>query len=313
MKSRLLLAAVLALFLAAPAAASRDPLSIDDVIRLSREGVSASVIIAEIEASDSYFDLTTEDILELTDEGVPQSVIEAMIRTSEDEVREDDDGDDSDDYSTGYGDGYRMGSDWRYRYSFAISLGYYDPWYYYYPWSAYYAACYPYYRVNWWYRPFYVYDPWYYHGHHYWYRSYPKHTVRVATGGRHSWDRGANRWRSGAPSYTTNRIHGRSLHTRGPGISPRGKTTTRKPPVYTRPPGTDRRDPVRRPSWQRQKPSTRGGTDYRKPPSQPPSTRSTRDGGVRSNSGNSGSGRGNSGSNDSGRHYGGRSGGGRSR
>jgi uncharacterized membrane protein YgcG len=305
MKSRLLLAAALALILAAPAAASHSLLTMDDVIRLSREGVSASVIVAEIETSRSVFDLSTEDILILTDEGVPQSVIEAMIRTSENAggyENYEESGDEAGDYSTGYGDGYRSGSDLRYRYSFAISLGYYDPWYYYYPWSAYYAACYPYYRINYWYRPFYVYDPWYYSGHHYWYRSYPSEHVRVATGGRHSWGRRGSSWGSGSPSYVNNRTQGRSLYTRGPGALPRG-TTTRKPPVYKPPRNDGRRDATPRPSWQRERPNTRGQTETRKPAAPPPSTRS------RGDNGNSRGG----GSNDSGRHYGGRSGGGHSR
>lgn len=260
----LLLAAALTFAVAAPSFAYDNYLTIDDVVRMSREGVSASVIIAQIESTRSAFSLSTRDILELTDDGVPQSVIEAMIRTA-DEERDgrNDSYDRSGDYSTRYDDGYRYHDDIRYRFSFALALGYYDPWNYYYPWGAYYAACYPFYRVHYaWYYPFYYYDPWYYGGRHYWYPSYPYDRVNVDTGGRHLWGRaGGSSSGSSKPYYRTD---ARSHYGRKPGVLPR---TTRKPPAVETPPRQKKPPVISRSPWHRP------GSDrtvYRKPATPPP-------------------------------------------
>jgi hypothetical protein len=299
----LLLAAALMLVVAAPSFAYDEYLSVDDVVTMSRQGVSAEVIIAQIESTHSVFDLSTEDILELTDEGVPQSVIEAMIRTADTESSQSSEYDQSSDYSTGYDSDYQTSTDAQYRFSFALALGYYDPWDYYYPWSAYYAACYPFYWVDYgFYHPFYIYDPWFYHGRHFWYHSYPYYRVHVRSGGRHLWGRGPGRGNNPPPFYRT----GTRTVYRRPGLSPR--VTTRRPPVVTRPPrratvssertpraGTARRaEPAPRSgtAW-RAEPAPRSGTAWHSEPQAPPPHPARSGGG------------------DSGRHYGSRGSGGR--
>jgi uncharacterized Ntn-hydrolase superfamily protein len=59
------------------------PMTIDDVIALAKDSVSADVIISQIKATDSYFRLTTDDILALKKAGVSERVISAMIQTSQ--------------------------------------------------------------------------------------------------------------------------------------------------------------------------------------------------------------------------------------
>jgi hypothetical protein len=286
-----LLAAALTLS-AAPALAYDDDLDIGDIIEMSREGVSSSVIIAQIESTGSVFYLSNDDILALTDEGVPQGVIEAMIRTSEDDDRGGYDRDD-DGYSTGYDDAYRYHDDYRYRYSFALALGYYDPWTYYTPWSAYYASCYPFYRVHYgWYYPFYSYGPWYRTGHHYWYPSYPYYQVNVHTGGRHLWGRsGGSGSGSTKPYYTTD---SRSHYGKRQGVTPR----SRKPPTVRVPPT---RKP---PAVTRSKSATPNGTEIRKPAKNSSNRTEVRKPAVSSSSRSRGNG---GASSDAGRHYGGRS------
>jgi hypothetical protein len=68
-------------------AAERDstmppPMTINDVIALSQDSVSADVIISQLKATDSYFHLTTEDIVALRKAGVNDKVINAMIQTA---------------------------------------------------------------------------------------------------------------------------------------------------------------------------------------------------------------------------------------
>jgi hypothetical protein len=52
-----------------------------DVISLSQAKVGDDVIISQIKASDSHFQLTTQDILDLVNAGVSDKVIDAMIKT----------------------------------------------------------------------------------------------------------------------------------------------------------------------------------------------------------------------------------------
>jgi hypothetical protein len=54
-----------------------------DVISLSQAKVSDDVIISQIKASDSHFQLTTQDILDLVNAGVSDKVIDAMIKTGQ--------------------------------------------------------------------------------------------------------------------------------------------------------------------------------------------------------------------------------------
>ncbi|MFA5833936.1 MAG: hypothetical protein WDA22_10725 [Bacteroidota bacterium] len=55
---------------------------IDDIIKLSNEGISDTVIVSQINATYSYFVLDTDDIVELKKAGVSEKVINEMINTS---------------------------------------------------------------------------------------------------------------------------------------------------------------------------------------------------------------------------------------
>ncbi len=55
----------------------------EDVIALSKEGVGDDVIVNQIRATHSYFELSNNDIIELKKSGVSEKVINAMIKTSE--------------------------------------------------------------------------------------------------------------------------------------------------------------------------------------------------------------------------------------
>lgn len=55
----------------------------EDVIALSKEGIGDDVIIEQIRATNSSFELSKDDIIELKNAGVSEEVIRAMIRTSE--------------------------------------------------------------------------------------------------------------------------------------------------------------------------------------------------------------------------------------
>lgn len=54
-----------------------------DIIALSKEGVSDEVIISQIKATASYFQLNTDDIIELKKAGVSEKVINVMIKSAE--------------------------------------------------------------------------------------------------------------------------------------------------------------------------------------------------------------------------------------
>jgi hypothetical protein len=57
----------------------------EDVIVLVNEGIGDDVIIDQIKATHSYFQLTTDDIVALKQAGVSEDVIRAMIQTTESE------------------------------------------------------------------------------------------------------------------------------------------------------------------------------------------------------------------------------------
>ena len=58
------------------------PMTINDVITLSKQGVSDSVIIHQMEATQSRFRLTTGGIIELKNAGVSETVIDEMVERS---------------------------------------------------------------------------------------------------------------------------------------------------------------------------------------------------------------------------------------
>jgi hypothetical protein len=55
-------------------------MKIQDVINLSKAGVSDSLIIGMMDATDSWFPLKTQDVIDLRNAGVNEKVIVAMIQ-----------------------------------------------------------------------------------------------------------------------------------------------------------------------------------------------------------------------------------------
>ena len=55
----------------------------DDVISLAKAGVNDDVIINQVKATGSYFELSTQDIVDLANAGVSDKVIEEMIKTDQ--------------------------------------------------------------------------------------------------------------------------------------------------------------------------------------------------------------------------------------
>jgi hypothetical protein len=107
-----------------PVAADTLTMTKEDVIALSREGVSDDVIIDQIRVTNSQFVLSKDDILELKKSGVSEEVIRAMIKTSERgqprrTVRE---------YSWSP---YLAGYPWYPGFWWGFSFRYYRPYYYY--------------------------------------------------------------------------------------------------------------------------------------------------------------------------------------
>jgi hypothetical protein len=108
---------------------------LDEVLRLSHEGVPDRLILKQIEAMDFAFELTADDIVELRTLGVSDDILEALIDTRLREREADDD------------------------LYVRVSAGYYSPWYQFpYAWGFYYdpfPSCYSYY-----------YYPFHYSSHH---------------------------------------------------------------------------------------------------------------------------------------------------
>ena len=81
---RVLMAALLVLSLPAAARA----VTVDDLIALSKAGVSAEILIAVIDADRTIFNLNTDEIVLLKKAGVPNSVIVKMLGTAREFVIE---------------------------------------------------------------------------------------------------------------------------------------------------------------------------------------------------------------------------------
>ncbi len=64
-------------------APEKNPMTMNDVIALSNDGVGDSLIIAQIQATQSAFVLSNEEIVHLKNAGVSERVIAAMIKTNE--------------------------------------------------------------------------------------------------------------------------------------------------------------------------------------------------------------------------------------
>jgi outer membrane lipoprotein SlyB len=58
-----------------------EQLSIDDIKKMSRAGISDDVIVSQIAATKSVFYLSTADIVDLKKSGVSQRVINDMVQT----------------------------------------------------------------------------------------------------------------------------------------------------------------------------------------------------------------------------------------
>lgn len=58
-----------------------EQLSVDDIKKMSKAGLSDNVIISQIQATNSTFYLSTADIIDLKNSGVSQRVIDYMIQT----------------------------------------------------------------------------------------------------------------------------------------------------------------------------------------------------------------------------------------
>lgn len=56
-------------------------LSTQDIVNMSKAGLSDDVIISQIKATKSTFSLSSQEIIDLKNQGVSQSVIDAMIQT----------------------------------------------------------------------------------------------------------------------------------------------------------------------------------------------------------------------------------------
>ncbi len=93
---------------------------LDEVLRLSHEGVPDRLIVKQIQAMDFVFELDADDILELRALGVSDDVLEALLDTAIEAQ------DERDRYRSRHVDVW-------------ISPGFYSPWYRYpYAWAGYY-------------------------------------------------------------------------------------------------------------------------------------------------------------------------------
>lgn len=60
-------------------AQTQKPLTNADIVNLSKQGLDASIIVKEIQASRTNFDVSPDALIQLKNDGVPQSVMEAML------------------------------------------------------------------------------------------------------------------------------------------------------------------------------------------------------------------------------------------
>ena len=72
-------ACLAALLLGVPAAARA--VTVDDIVALSKAGVTADILVAVIDADQTMFNLTPEQIIALRKAGVPNEVVVKMLGT----------------------------------------------------------------------------------------------------------------------------------------------------------------------------------------------------------------------------------------
>ncbi len=87
MSSRFLISLPAVLFLAA-CATLPPQVSVDEALKLSREGNSPDAIIAMMRESRSTYALSASDIVRLSKEGLPEPVLNYMQQTQLDDVRQ---------------------------------------------------------------------------------------------------------------------------------------------------------------------------------------------------------------------------------
>jgi hypothetical protein len=161
---KILIPAALLWALLLPAAALARPLSVTDVARLADNGAGEEIILAQIEATGSRFDLDADDIIFLKKHAVSDRVISAMIATSAEagshDVEAEDDGayerdEDDDDYDVHHSLRFSLGYHYPWRsYDYWYASWAYPWWYFYYYPTYYYSHCHPYYytRPGYWHR-----------------------------------------------------------------------------------------------------------------------------------------------------------------
>jgi hypothetical protein len=79
----IVLCVTLGMLLQAQNSPPRRPLTIEDVIRQVKSGISEEIIVTNIKKSGKSFDLSTEEILELKRSGVSEAVIKIMVDPSQ--------------------------------------------------------------------------------------------------------------------------------------------------------------------------------------------------------------------------------------
>ncbi|MGD8717704.1 MAG: hypothetical protein PVH29_02670 [Candidatus Zixiibacteriota bacterium] len=62
-----------------PAASLAQPMDVEEVVKLVKKNTSDTVIIAQIEATESYFNLSTDDLIDLKEAGASDSLVQYMI------------------------------------------------------------------------------------------------------------------------------------------------------------------------------------------------------------------------------------------
>lgn len=80
--------AALAILMAVTLPAAAQAVTLDDLIALSKAGVSSEILVAVIDADRTIFNLTPTDIVNLKKAGVPNDVIVKMIGTEREFVDE---------------------------------------------------------------------------------------------------------------------------------------------------------------------------------------------------------------------------------
>lgn len=60
-------------------AAFGQPMTVDEVVKLVKDNISDSIIITQIEQTQSYFSLSTDDLIELKEAGASDNLVQYMI------------------------------------------------------------------------------------------------------------------------------------------------------------------------------------------------------------------------------------------